>query len=808
MKKLCIRLGIIVLALVMILPVTLVSCTKDKDGGNDSGTSAASETTGSGNKHDPSGAETAIIDAFRKLSDATYLESETTVSTKISGGPLFSGTDSSTFVLQLRNDPSSGAFYIKNTLSEDEYFESYSAGGKEFFSKSVYGSYDYETFDEITETDIVHGASNVDFTLKTVMKSLSFDVNEASICFISPSFYEELAAMAVRNGAAKITVSAEGTLYEVPLSYEELVKLIDETDEGTDEFEIEAAASFRITKEGTVDNVSLSYKIKAMGIKSTLEINSAYSNVNKESGVPAPDWLEEATGLEISDYYDFSDTNVINYTFYDDGEVYLNDIRYFDDTLPDVLNVPALVDGREVTGVSWLTFEGAVTPGGTVILPASVDCSDFWDYGLSCTFYTESERPDDCYANEIYFSGEWEINDGKVTPTRGEIKDPSAPIIATDNYYGFKWKHTLADYDAFTASNPGWMSSDYNDGAWESDTADKYDEVNTWAADDGSAVFLRSGFRLSAGDVENIQNCVYSLLYNVGVTGERMLVYINGELVIELEADEKTGDIDGSMYLYSGYTGYAYKGIIGGYLKEGYNTVAIAVLPFEGSVYVSGYGFELFCNTDFEPDYERDEYLIYIDPGHGFVDPGASTPYIGNYYERDITLMVAEEVVSQLCDLGYTALLTHDGDTLPDSPVHDAMEERFHINERSSLANANGVDLFVSLHCDSFGDESVSGTRLYYCNDYAYASGAADLANKLETAIGKALPNAKAIRQISYPTYDAYHVNAYVNAPSVLVEMGYISNPDDAANAMKPEWRTKMTEGIVNGIVAYVTANA
>ena len=200
----------------------------------------------------------------------------------------------------------------------------------------------------------------------------------------------------------------------------------------------------------------------------------------------------------------------------------------------------------------------------------------------------------------------------------------------------------------------------------------------------------------------------------------------------------------------------------------------------------------------------ENEFIIYIDPGHGFIDSGAESDYLGEYTECDITLMVAKEIVSMLNERGYTARLTHDGTVIPDSPEHDEMANRFHINERSSFVNANGVDLFVSLHCDSFSDESVSGTRLYYCSDYEYADEAVDLMNMLTRAIGEMLPNGKKITHFGDPASNAYHVTSKVNAPSVLVEMGFISNPEDAANALDPEWRTKMATGIANGIAGYI----
>ena len=131
--------------------------------------------------------------------------------------------------------------------------------------------------------------------------------------------------------------------------------------------------------------------------------------------------------------------------------------------------------------------------------------------------------------------------------------------------------------------------------------------------------------------------------------------------------------------------------------------------------------------SDVEPPAVPSDFVIFIDPGHGPGDVGSSSEYLGEYKERDMTLEVAKEIVRILCDQGYNAKLTHDGVNIPYDPNDSGT---FYVDERCDYVNSNNVGLFVSIHCDSYDDEDVYGTRVYYCDDesafaYRYA-GAGD----------------------------------------------------------------------------------
>lgn len=207
------------------------------------------------------------------------------------------------------------------------------------------------------------------------------------------------------------------------------------------------------------------------------------------------------------------------------------------------------------------------------------------------------------------------------------------------------------------------------------------------------------------------------------------------------------------------------------------------------------------------PPPEDEEFLICIDPGHGFGDAGSTTDYLNGLYERDINLAVAVKVYDFLKDSGYNVILSHNGEEFPVSPDDDG-DDLYYIDERVSYANSQNVDLFVSIHCDTFpDDESVYGTRIYYCTEYAYSDDAEKLADLIKSSVNETFPKYKDAKLYGKELGNAYYVTAYTNAPSALIELGFISNKDEAAKLLNEEWQSEMAFAISNAISVYINQN-
>lgn len=209
---------------------------------------------------------------------------------------------------------------------------------------------------------------------------------------------------------------------------------------------------------------------------------------------------------------------------------------------------------------------------------------------------------------------------------------------------------------------------------------------------------------------------------------------------------------------------------------------------------------------DTMPPPEDDLFLIFIDPGHGFGDGGTSSELLGDVLEKDITLDIAKEVNSILSESGYNVMLTHDGNEFPQAPNDDG-DTLFYIDERVSYVNSKSADLFVSIHCDSFPDnDSVRGTRIYYCSGNKYSDKSAKLVDGLKAAIDSEYASYKEVLTYGREVASSYYVTAYTECPSALIEVGFVTNEEDAEKMLDDEWKHDIAYLIASAIADYVNA--
>ena len=209
--------------------------------------------------------------------------------------------------------------------------------------------------------------------------------------------------------------------------------------------------------------------------------------------------------------------------------------------------------------------------------------------------------------------------------------------------------------------------------------------------------------------------------------------------------------------------------------------------------------------------------VICLDAGHGFDDAGTFSDYIP-CYEKDINLEIVKLLKKELEARGCKVILTHDGSSFPDcdeikkeadSAGLDYQSSQFRSDnifnayERTIYANILNkqydFDLFISVHVNSFEQESVSGFRIDYCAENDQSSFSASFAEKMKAAINNAFPDTKL--KLSADSFDkSFIVNKYCKMPSLLLEIGYCTNKTDAANMMNAEWRNKLVKTIAGAV--------
>ena len=188
--------------------------------------------------------------------------------------------------------------------------------------------------------------------------------------------------------------------------------------------------------------------------------------------------------------------------------------------------------------------------------------------------------------------------------------------------------------------------------------------------------------------------------------------------------------------------------------------------------------------------------IICIDPGHGGTDVGA-IGHIGgkDVDEKNITLSIALPLRDMLTSAGAKVVMTRDTDKDVYGPWADADPE---LQARCDIANEAHADAFVSIHIDSFSNSSVDGTTAYY-----NAKSSKDLL--LAQMMHQATMNSLSIPDRGVKSNDFY-VNVYTTMPSVLMEMGFITN-DHRVKMLTSSWGPRgIAQSLFNGLVNYFAA--
>lgn len=173
---------------------------------------------------------------------------------------------------------------------------------------------------------------------------------------------------------------------------------------------------------------------------------------------------------------------------------------------------------------------------------------------------------------------------------------------------------------------------------------------------------------------------------------------------------------------------------------------------------------------------------IVLDAGHGGKDQGASG---GDAVEKEITLDIAEKTEKILKDAGYKVKMTRDDDIFAE------------LEARAEYANRKQADVFVSIHCNSSESGEGYGVETFYSEQKE--DGSLELAQYIQENIVAQT----GARDREVKTAD-YVVIVNTEMPAVLVETGFLSNPDERLLLQQEDYQEKLAQGIAEGIIGYL----
>ncbi len=174
-----------------------------------------------------------------------------------------------------------------------------------------------------------------------------------------------------------------------------------------------------------------------------------------------------------------------------------------------------------------------------------------------------------------------------------------------------------------------------------------------------------------------------------------------------------------------------------------------------------------------------DKPLIVLDPGHGGIDGGTTSPD-GSIIEKDIVMNICAIITDRLTQNGFTVINLREEDIF------------LGLMERTDIANLANADAIVSVHVNSYTAEYVNGTTTLY-----KTSG--ELAEAIQSAvISKTGSNDMGTVRMS----DLSILNR-AEMESVIVETGFLTNESEAELLNTPEYQQKVAQGIAEGIESY-----
>ena len=181
----------------------------------------------------------------------------------------------------------------------------------------------------------------------------------------------------------------------------------------------------------------------------------------------------------------------------------------------------------------------------------------------------------------------------------------------------------------------------------------------------------------------------------------------------------------------------------------------------------------------------KNERVVVIDPGHGGLDGGKVG--VNGVEEKEVNLKISLKIKDILKQENISVVMTRTEDErLAETQVED-------LKARVSLMNEEKPALVVSIHQNSYHEESVHGAQVFYYADSTESERAAGIIQEaLNTKAAK--PNR------------TYYILKKTEVPVVIAECGFLSNYEEAEKLADEEYRQKLAEAVAKGILEYINA--
>lgn len=184
--------------------------------------------------------------------------------------------------------------------------------------------------------------------------------------------------------------------------------------------------------------------------------------------------------------------------------------------------------------------------------------------------------------------------------------------------------------------------------------------------------------------------------------------------------------------------------------------------------------------------------VIYVDPGHGGPDPGAMYKDI---YEKNINLEISKTLEQALVEKGAIVYLTREGDY--DLAFPNAyLRKRSDLSRRTKIINDSMCDLYLSIHLNATTSTSWKGAQVFY-DDINPEN--AVLGGIIQESFKRHLGSRRKLKRVT----DLYMYKD-IDRVGVLLEVGFLSNPNERYVLRKAYYQKRIANAIVEGVITYL----
>lgn len=191
---------------------------------------------------------------------------------------------------------------------------------------------------------------------------------------------------------------------------------------------------------------------------------------------------------------------------------------------------------------------------------------------------------------------------------------------------------------------------------------------------------------------------------------------------------------------------------------------------------------------------KKGEVTVVIDAGHGEEDPGKIG--INDALEKDVNLQIAKKIKKLLEKKDIKVVMTREDDTSLAKNGGESKKVQ-DMKARVELINKTKPDLAVSIHQNSYHEESIHGAQVFYFTHSTDGERAAGIMQKALLAV-----DPENHRQEKAD--DGYYLLRRTEVPTIIVECGFLSNREEAEKLVDKEYQEKIAEAVVQGIEGFV----